>query len=221
MKPTLLTPELAASLTRLWEAGETGVYIERRLGVTRDVIARFVRELGLTPRNVASPWSDARVELLKKLWQEGLSASQIAKQLGGVTRNAVIAKANRLGLKVDDPATTRSLSKHNRKAPKKPRGHKPDQAHAWAIRPPELRPAPAQPKASAWESLPGAKPVPLSELVSMHCRWPIVVAGSEEPMFCGCLALGSYCEAHAKRAYSPTAVKARVDQRLGLKRRAA
>src|SRR3569832_30117 len=43
-------------------------------------------------------WTDERVELLKKLWQEGLSASQIAKQLGGVTRNAVIGKVHRLGL---------------------------------------------------------------------------------------------------------------------------
>src|SRR6478672_5168326 len=43
-------------------------------------------------------WTDERVELLKKLWLEGHSASQIAKQLGGVTRNAVIGKVHRLGL---------------------------------------------------------------------------------------------------------------------------
>ncbi|MCC5991950.1 MAG: GcrA cell cycle regulator [Rhodobacteraceae bacterium] len=43
-------------------------------------------------------WTDERVELLKKLWMEGQSASQIAKQLGGVTRNAVIGKVHRLGL---------------------------------------------------------------------------------------------------------------------------
>ncbi len=43
-------------------------------------------------------WTDARVELLKKMWGEGQSASQIAKELGGVTRNAVIGKVHRLGL---------------------------------------------------------------------------------------------------------------------------
>ena len=43
-------------------------------------------------------WSDERVELLKKLWSEGQSASQIAKELGAVTRNAVIGKVHRLGL---------------------------------------------------------------------------------------------------------------------------
>lgn len=45
-------------------------------------------------------WTDERIERLKALWDEGLSASQIAKELGeGVTRNAVIGKAHRLGLK--------------------------------------------------------------------------------------------------------------------------
>lgn len=43
-------------------------------------------------------WTDDRVELLKKMWGEGQSASQIAKELGGVTRNAVIGKVHRLGL---------------------------------------------------------------------------------------------------------------------------
>ncbi|MDW4499121.1 GcrA family cell cycle regulator [Sulfitobacter sp. D35] len=43
-------------------------------------------------------WTDERVELLKKMWSEGQSASQIAKELGGVTRNAVIGKVHRLGL---------------------------------------------------------------------------------------------------------------------------
>src|SRR6201987_4098283 len=48
-------------------------------------------ELGMT-------WTDERVETLKKLWTEGLSASQIAAELGGITRNAVIGKVHRLGL---------------------------------------------------------------------------------------------------------------------------
>src|SRR3954464_16085893 len=43
-------------------------------------------------------WSDDRVEQLKKLWEAGLSASQIAAELGNVTRNAVIGKVHRLPL---------------------------------------------------------------------------------------------------------------------------
>lgn len=43
-------------------------------------------------------WTEERTELLRRLWLEGQSASQIAERLGGVTRNAVIGKAHRLGL---------------------------------------------------------------------------------------------------------------------------
>ncbi|MCR9087279.1 MAG: GcrA cell cycle regulator [Rhodobacteraceae bacterium] len=43
-------------------------------------------------------WTEERVEILKRMWGEGQSASQIAKELGGVTRNAVIGKVHRLGL---------------------------------------------------------------------------------------------------------------------------
>ncbi|PIR86534.1 GcrA cell cycle regulator, partial [Candidatus Kaiserbacteria bacterium CG10_big_fil_rev_8_21_14_0_10_43_70] len=43
-------------------------------------------------------WTDERADMLKKLWAEGLSASQIANRLGSVTRNAVIGKVHRLGL---------------------------------------------------------------------------------------------------------------------------
>src|SRR5688572_33360161 len=43
-------------------------------------------------------WTDERIERLKKMWAEGATASQIADELGGVSRNAVIGKAHRLGL---------------------------------------------------------------------------------------------------------------------------
>ena len=48
--------------------------------------------------DAGATWTDERVELLKKLWADGLSASQIATELGNVTRNAVIGKVHRLGL---------------------------------------------------------------------------------------------------------------------------
>ena len=44
-------------------------------------------------------WTDQRIDQLKTLWEKGLTASQIAEELGGVSRNAVIGKAHRLGLK--------------------------------------------------------------------------------------------------------------------------
>src|SRR4051794_33937208 len=48
--------------------------------------------------DAGATWTDERVELLRKLWIDGLSASQIAAELGNVTRNAVIGKVHRLGL---------------------------------------------------------------------------------------------------------------------------
>jgi GcrA cell cycle regulator len=72
-------------------------------------------------------WSDDRVELLKKMWGEGQSASQIAKELGGVTRNAVIGKVHRLGLsnratggKSGDTAKAKADAKPNPKPKAKP-----------------------------------------------------------------------------------------------------
>ena len=44
-------------------------------------------------------WTDERIEKLTKMWESGSTASQIAEELGGVSRNAVIGKAHRLGLK--------------------------------------------------------------------------------------------------------------------------
>src|SRR6266566_4685460 len=58
--------------------------------------------------NLGMSWTDERVELLKKLWSDGLSASQIAAELGGITRNAVIGKVHRLGLsgRAKSPSST-------------------------------------------------------------------------------------------------------------------
>ncbi|KHA53301.1 GcrA family cell cycle regulator [Sulfitobacter geojensis] len=63
-------------------------------------------------------WTDERVETLKKMWGEGQSASQIAKELGGVTRNAVIGKVHRLGL--SNRTTTGAAAKPDAKPKAKP-----------------------------------------------------------------------------------------------------
>ncbi|TMJ35628.1 MAG: hypothetical protein E6G89_18230 [Alphaproteobacteria bacterium] len=60
-------------------------------------------------------WTDERVELLKRLWTEGLSASQIAGRLGnGVTRNAVIGKVHRLNLSGRAPQPRSSVPRPRR-----------------------------------------------------------------------------------------------------------
>ncbi|MBR64480.1 MAG: GcrA cell cycle regulator, partial [Rhodobacteraceae bacterium] len=55
-------------------------------------------------------WSDERVAILKKMWLEGSSASEIAKELGNITRNAVIGKVNRLGMSNRDTNNLKSGS---------------------------------------------------------------------------------------------------------------
>ncbi|MCT4608419.1 MAG: GcrA cell cycle regulator [Pelagimonas sp.] len=99
-------------------------------------------------------WTDERVELLKKMWGEGQSASQIAKELGGVTRNAVIGKVHRLGLS-NRAASAGAASADKAKAEPKPKA-----AKAAAPKPaptpkpaPEPAPKPA-PAPAAAESVP-------------------------------------------------------------------
>ncbi|KUF12559.1 GcrA family cell cycle regulator [Pseudoponticoccus marisrubri] len=95
-------------------------------------------------------WTDERVELLKKMWSDGQSASQIAKELGGVTRNAVIGKVHRLGLSNRAGAAP---------APAEPVKPKPEAAKAKPSRP-AAQPKPAEPETRAE---PKPEPAPAAE----------------------------------------------------------
>ncbi|MEH6646087.1 GcrA family cell cycle regulator [Sulfitobacter sp.] len=88
-------------------------------------------------------WTDDRVEILKKMWGEGQSASQIAKELGGVTRNAVIGKVHRLGL--SNRTTTGTAAKAELKAKAAPKAA-PKAKPAAAAAEPEPAPTPASSK---------------------------------------------------------------------------
>src|SRR5258708_8000853 len=72
-------------------------------------------------------WSEDRIEQLKKLWEAGLSASQIAAELGNVTRNAVIGKVHRLGLsrRAQSPSSAAPRQPKARPAPHMMRGARP------------------------------------------------------------------------------------------------
>lgn len=109
-------------------------------------------------------WTDERVELLKKMWGEGQSASQIAKELGGVTRNAVIGKVHRLGL--SNRSTTTATPKTEAKAKAAPK--------------PEAKPAApkerAQPKPAPAAAAAEVKPTNVTPL-----RRQIVPAGQPLP----------------------------------------
>ena len=81
-------------------------------------------------------WTDERVEKLKELWSEGMSASQIALALGGVTRNAVIGKVHRLGLSNRTGPTNAGGASEDAKS-----AAEPVQAAPTAVTEPEAPPA--------------------------------------------------------------------------------
>ena len=147
-------------------------------------------------------WTDERVELLKRLWQEGLSASQIAKQLGGVTRNAVIGKVHRLGLsgRATPSKPARTVFKAPRparpvSAPSLPRRLAEPAAHA-------MQPAPVR----YVDEPPGTATV--LTLGAHMCKWPIGDPALESFTFCGRRTdEGPYCHEHTQVAYQPAQAK--------------
>jgi GcrA cell cycle regulator len=103
-------------------------------------------------------WTDERIERLKKLWHDGATASQIADELGGVSRNAVIGKAHRLGLE-QRPSPVKAGEEKEAKKPApapaaaapKPRSESPAPQAATAAPAAAAHPHPARPNRSAPE----------------------------------------------------------------------
>lgn len=101
-------------------------------------------------------WTDERVETLKKMWTEGQSASQIAKELGGVTRNAVIGKVHRLGLSNRSDDTEESAPKVE--AAPKPVAPKVELPKVEAVKPEPVEPQPIKVE-------PVVAPIPLRKAI--------------------------------------------------------
>lgn len=147
-------------------------------------------------------WTDERVELLKKLWQDGLSASQIAKQLGGVTRNAVIGKVHRLGL--SGRATPSKPARTVFKAPRpaRPVSVAPSAPRRLAEPMMSVQPSPVR----YVDEAPGTATV--LTLGAHMCKWPIGDPSLETFTFCGRRSgEGPYCHEHSQVAYQPPSAK--------------
>lgn len=156
----------------------------------------------------ASPWTKQRVEMLARMWREGLSATQIARALaGGLTRNAVMGKVHRLGLSgrakpsiPGTPGAPKAIAEEFRRAKPRPPRARPKAPPATAT-----RRAPAEGVATVLSVRPG------------QCRWPIGEPRAPGFALCGRAAVrGAYCAAHAELAYRPASQRPLTDHLLRL-----
>ena len=176
-------------------------------------------------------WTDERVEKLKKLWAEGLSASQIAAQLGGVSRNAVIGKVHRLNLPGrakagGAPAAARAPKRTAAPAATAPRN--PAFSPRAVARPQAVRPAGIEMTEQDFETetaveetryqpagnnvvVPISRRLQLVQLNERTCKWPNGDPLSEDFSFCGNEAgeSGPYCGYHSKIAFQPASERRR------------
>ena len=114
-------------------------------------------------------WTDERIEKLTKMWEGGATASQIAEELGGVSRNAVIGKAHRLGLKARPSPV---------KANEKPEGPAPAPA-----RPPKAEASEATPRAPAPPPRPAPpRPAPAPQATAPVTPAPAAAAPGDAPL---------------------------------------
>jgi GcrA cell cycle regulator len=151
-------------------------------------------------------WSSERIEQLRSLWHDGLSASQIATHLGGITRNAVIGKAHRLGLTGrPSPIKNRSVSVARPRPPRRPRVEHAPMPRAVAAAPtPHVRHVEQHHQHVELEDMPGATILTLTDRI---CKWPIGDPRHPDFHFCGRASAEGlpYCTDHARRAYQPPA----------------
>jgi GcrA cell cycle regulator len=147
-------------------------------------------------------WTDERIALLKKLWVEGRTAAQIAEQLGGISRNAVIGKAHRLNLS-------------NRASPIEANDAAPTKAKAKTVVAPAKNDnkvqKPAAPEKKPATVIKKTGGIKMTELREKMCRWPMGDPRESSFRFCGdhSEAGSPYCADHVKMAYQ-TVSKARV-----------
>lgn len=167
-------------------------------------------------------WTDERVEQLTKLWAEGLSASQIAAQLGGVSRNAVIGKVHRLHL--SSRGRTTSTGSRTKKTTSNAAAKAPAKqvtsarivtatVGATALQAQfDAEPAVRQnPRPSTNVVIPISRRLQLIQLSEKTCKWPNGDPLAEDFSFCGNDVgdSGPYCAFHASVAFQPVAERRR------------
>jgi GcrA cell cycle regulator len=159
-------------------------------------------------------WTEERVELLKKLWADGLSASRIAAELGGVSRNSVIGKVHRLGLSGRAKSASASVPRQ-----RKPRTHqhmmrlaRPGVRGNTALAPMQAIETDLEPEPAVVENIiPMGQRCSILQLTESTCRWPIGDPSSADFFFCGGKSIEGlpYCGYHSRIAYQPVSERRR------------
>jgi GcrA cell cycle regulator len=170
-------------------------------------------------------WTDERVELLRQLWLDGKSASQISAALGlGITRNVVIGKVHRLGLsgraKSTAPATPR-VRQRPPSTPRAPMASRPSGGGGHAVRGNTAlafsidTAAEARPQFHEDVVVPMSLRVTIVELKEAMCRWPLGDPTSPDFRYCGIQSAGTapYCVHHGRMAYQPVQDRRRERER--------
>jgi GcrA cell cycle regulator len=160
-------------------------------------------------------WTDERVETLKKLWAEGLSASQIASRLGEVTRNAVIGKVHRLGL-AGRATTSRIKTMRPRKSVARVKRQRvlryaaPGFAGRENTAGGDMLPEPYLRQVDELV-IPMEERRTIVTLMENNCKWPIGDPQHDDFHFCGRDKITGlpYCEFHAQRAFQPATQRRR------------
>ncbi len=158
-------------------------------------------------------WTDEAVETLKRLAIEGRSASAIAATLGVESRNAVIGKANRIGVTLRGGRGGRAPASDRSGAASCPPPATAAQGRSPA---PALEAAPRRAWTFADAEVGDMRRVRLSDMRDSACRWPLGDPRSGDFAYCGLKAAESraYCAGHCRLAYRPPGVRAR-DVRRG------
>jgi GcrA cell cycle regulator len=150
-------------------------------------------------------WDDTRIEQLKKLWSDGLSASQIAGELGGVTRNAVIGKVHRLGLSGRAKSKPAAVTRVRQKVVKAVARTTQVVTRGNLAMVELVDATPVQMPQRENVVVPMSRKISIMELREGVCRWPIGDPMQPDFAYCGgdCGVGKTYCEAHSRMAYQP------------------
>jgi len=149
-------------------------------------------------------WTDQRIDQLKTLWEKGLTASQIAGELGGVTRNAVIGKVHRLGLSGRAKAKPASVARPRKVVKTAARTSTISVRGNLAV----IEMVDVEPEVMPVREnvvIPMSKRISIMELREGVCRWPLGDPMHADFAYCGadCGGGKTYCEAHARIAFQP------------------